>query len=94
VRKLQSFLGLVNFSLHFIPNLAAVTQLLPQLLAKEATFVWTLECQKSFAELKALVQNVFVLAHPDLAGPFKLQTYASNQGLGAVLLQQDCRREW
>jgi hypothetical protein len=94
VRKLQSFLGLVNFSLRFIPNLAIVAQPLRQLLAKGATFAWTPECQKSFLELKALVQNVLVLAHLDFSSPFKLQTYASNHGLGAVLLQQDSQQEW
>ena len=94
VRKLQSFLGLVNFSLRFVPNLASVTQPLHRLLAKGATFSWSPECQKSFSDLKQLVQQVSVLAHPDFSRPFKLQTDASNHGLGAVLLQQDNQQEW
>ena len=93
VRKLQSFLGLVNFSLRFVPNLASVTQPLHRLLAKGATFSWSPECQKSFSDLKQLVQQVSVLAHPDFSRPFKLQTDASNHSLGAVLIQQDNQKE-
>ena len=94
IKTLQSFLGLINFSLRFVPNLAAVTAPLRTLLAKDAKFHWTEECHRSFLRLKELVRKTSILAHPDFSHPFKLQTDASNQGLGAVLLQQNKQHEW
>ena len=94
IKKLQSFLGLINFSLRFVPNLAVVTASLSHLLAKSTDFIWSNACQESFMKLKTLVQQVSTLAHPDFSRPFKLQTDASNQGLGAVLLQENQDKQW
>jgi hypothetical protein len=92
VKTLQSFLGLINFSLRFIPNLAAIN--LPQLLQKNTPFLWTTACQRSFQQLKDMVRDAMSLAHLDFNKPFKLQTDASNAGLGAVLLQQTRLDDW
>ena len=40
IKSLQSFLGLINFSLKFIPNLATITHPLRQLLLKDKKFEW------------------------------------------------------
>ena len=89
VRSLQSFLGLVNFSLKFLPNLASVTYPLRQLLIKDTKFVWSNQCQEIFSMLKEMVRNTPILAHPDFNKLFVLQTNASNYGIGAVLFQQE-----
>ncbi len=94
MKKLQSFLGLINFSLRFVPHLATITQPLRNLLVKGHIFNWTSDCQQSFEHVKRLVQQVSTLSHPDFTKPFKLQTDASNHGLGAVLLQQDDMQQW
>jgi hypothetical protein len=72
IKKLQSFLGLMNFSLHFVPHLASVTQPLRALLAKEAEFRWNEDCQHSFIQLNHMIQKVAILAHPDFSKLFKL----------------------
>ena len=87
VKSLQSFLGLINFSLRFLTNLATLTFPLRQLLQKNVKFKWTTECDVCFQTLKDLVKTAQVLAHPDFQKPFKIQTDASKHGIGAVLLQ-------
>ena len=89
VRSLQSFLGFINFSLKFLPNLASVTYPLHQLLNKDTKFVWLDQCQESFSQLKAMVRNTTTLAHTDFNKLFVLQTDASNYGIGALRLQQE-----
>ena len=90
VKSLQRFLGMITFSLRFIPNLALVTFPLRQLLKKGVSFSWDPACEDSFRRLKTMVKESGLLAHPNFDRPFTLQTDASNQGLGAVLLQADC----
>ena len=89
VKQLQRFLGLLTFSLRFIPRLADLSAPLRALLQKDAPFLWTEACESSFLQLKRTLQASDLLAHPDFTKPFHLQTDASNVGLGAVLLQSD-----
>ena len=84
----QSFLGLINFSLHFVPNLVAISLPLCQLLQKNTPYIWTPACENKLQQLKNMVRDVVILAHPDFFKAFNLQTNASNGGIGAVLLQQ------
>ena len=89
VRSLQIFLGLVNFSLKFHPNLASVTYPLRPLLNKHTKFVWSDQCQESFSQQKEMVRNTPIFAHPNFNKLFVLQTDASNYGIGALRLQQE-----
>ena len=41
-----------------------------------------------------MVRDAVILAHPDFVKPFKLQTDASNGGIGVVLLQQTHTIDW
>ena len=93
VKSLQSFLGLVNFSLRFVPQLATITQPL-QLLLKDTPFSWSKGCIESFRQIKEIIQEAVQLAFPDFGKTFRLQTDASNIGIGVVLLQQDLLDEW
>lgn len=94
VKALQSFLGMANFSLQFVPNLCAITYSIRQRLKKNAKYVWSTACQQSFETLKKVIQEAALLAHPNCQQPFKLQTDASNLGLGVVFLQQDEMGRW
>ncbi len=93
-KSLQSFLGMTNFAMCFISNLAAIVYPLRELLKKGVPFRWTAQCESSFNKLKATLQEATLLAHPDFSKPFRLQTDASNLGLGAVLLQQNINAQW
>lgn len=86
--EVKSFLGLVNFSARYIPNLATVSEPLRRLTKKNVNFVWGHEQKKSFDTLKRCLSNVETLGHYRLdAEKTQLVTDASNVGLGAVLLQ-------
>ena len=54
VKSLQSFLGLVNFSLRFFPQLATITQPL-RLLLKDTPFSWSTTCVESFRQIKRII---------------------------------------
>ena len=51
-------MGLVNFALRFVPNLASISHPLRQLLQKDQKFVWSTQCEQAFLKLKQLIQNV------------------------------------
>ena len=88
-KLLRSFLGMVSFYRMFIPNTASLTSSLSDLLRKGVPepLVWTDETRASFKHLKTALQSHPVLQLPDAHRPFVLRTDASNQGVGAVLLQ-------
>ena len=49
---------------------------------------WTAECQQAFEQLIQLCSKTLILAYANYKKPFKLHTYASERGLGAVLYQK------
>ena len=53
---------------------------------------WTEECQTAFEHLKHLCSQTPILAYANYQEPFRLHTYARENGLGAVLYQKqdDC----
>ena len=87
-RSLRSFLGLASYYRKFVPNFAKVAGPLHALTKKEASFVWSPQCQQAFEKLKALLTSAPVLAFPEFANPFIQETDASGAGLGAVLAQK------
>ena len=93
-KSLQSFLGLDNFSLLFLPQIATITQPLRLLLKKDTTFSWSKSCIESFQQIKRIIQEAAQLAFPDFSKTFGLQMDASNTEIGVVLLQQDHSDDW
>ena len=90
-KQLRSFLGLVGYYRSFVPNFAAIAVPLTDLTSKGASniLVWGEAQQKAFVSLKNYVCNPPVLKLPDVSKEFILQTDASCEGLGAVLLQEE-----
>jgi len=85
--EIRQFLGLINFYRKFIKSFSQISHPLRQLLAKDRPFVWTIECQRAFDELKEKLVIVPVLALPRLDAPFVVRCDASFTGLGFILGQ-------
>ena len=88
--KLQSFLGLINYLQPCIPGLSAQTMFLCEQLAE---WDWNPFTDTAFQCLKAWIfQTLFsaTLVYYGRSKPVVLQTYASEYGLGAALLQSSC----
>ena len=86
-KEVRSFLGAVAFYRMFICNMATVVAPLTDLLKKGAPFEWNERCQVAFTQLKHILCAAPVLQAPDFNKPFSLYCDASNEGVGAVLLQ-------
>ena len=54
---------------------------------KKDAFHWTIDAEEDFLKLKQAMSSLLVLALLDFTKPFILETAASGQGLGAVLMQ-------
>ena len=57
VKTLRQFLGHAGFYRRFIKDFSKIAKLLYKLLEKDAKFVWDIDFQKSFKELKAYLTN-------------------------------------
>ena len=62
-------------------------------MEKNKPFLWTEECTKANQELKDLLFEEPVVAHPDFSVPFRLYTDVYNISLGAILAQKQDGRE-
>ena len=87
VRGVQSFLGFCNFYRRFIKDYSRIASPLNRLTRKDASFVWSNDCQEAFETLKRALTSTPVLRHYDPQLPTRVETDAS-QGVVAGVLQQ------
>lgn len=90
--EVRSFMGLVQYSAKFIPNLASVAQAIQELTKKGARFVWDPKQQSALEEVKRLTALADTLAYFEVGCRKRIIADASLVGLGAVLTQLQ-RRE-
>lgn len=85
VTELKSILGLINYYGRFVNNLAGLLHPLYNLLKKNVSWVWDVNCESAFQRVKDALQSAEVLVHfnPDL--PLKLTVDASSYGIAAIL---------
>ncbi|XP_065078720.1 uncharacterized protein K02A2.6-like [Ochlerotatus camptorhynchus] len=86
--ELRAFLGLINFYNKFVPNLSLKLRSLYALLANDATFVWTNECEEAFQFSKNALLNAELLEYYDPNKPLIVVSDASSYGLGGVLAHE------
>lgn len=83
----RRFLGMCNYYAKFIWRYSDYAQVLHSLTGKNADFVWTEECQRSFDHLKQALCNAPVLVYPNFSAEFRVYIDASEVALGSVLCQ-------
>ena len=98
--RIREYTGMTGFFRQFIKGYAKIAKPLNDLLSGEASKLksepvqLTLEALQVFEELKMKCMTAPVLAFADFEREFRLETDAFNDGLGAVLLQQDDEKQW
>ena len=85
--QLQSFLGAVNYLAKFIHHLSALQAPLQDLLKSESEYVWSANHQVCFEQIKDAVCKYVTLKFYDPSLPTYIETDASQNGIGVVLLQ-------
>ena len=84
----RRFCGMVQYLARYTPNLADALEPLHQLTRKDQPFDWTPECQNSFDRVKTALSQAPTLAFFDPEKELILQVDSSQDGLGAVLMQE------
>ncbi|GFO09025.1 transposon ty3-i Gag-Pol polyprotein [Plakobranchus ocellatus] len=82
------FQGLVGYYKEFVPNFAAVSAPLSDLVRKGQSNImnWGDSQERAYNSLKVAVTSKPVLQLPDVNKKFVLRTDASDRGLGAALM--------
>ncbi|GFN97913.1 multiple epidermal growth factor-like domains protein 6 [Plakobranchus ocellatus] len=90
-REIRAFLGLVGYYKEFVPNFAAVSAPLSDLVRKGQPNVvnWGDSQERAYNSLKIAVTSKPVLQLPDVNKKFVFRTDASDRGLGAALMQEN-----
>ena len=88
--EVRSFLGMANFSSHFIPEYSTTTAPLRALTIKNARFIWSKECDDAFNLIRTALSQEPVMTYFDPARKTKVIVDGSKKtGLSSVLTQQD-----
>ena len=91
-KEVRSFMGLVNYYRRFIPNFVAIAVPITDLTKKGNSNIvkWDEPQEHAFSTLKERLSASPILRLPDHDKGYILRTDASDVGIGAVLMQQDC----
>jgi len=88
VTEVRSFLGLAGYYRRFIEGFSKLALLLTQLTCKGRAFIWDVQCENSFNELKQRLTTAPILILPKSGEPFVVYCDASKLGSGGVLMHR------
>ena len=86
-KQYKSFAGMVNFVSIFCPELQKLLKPIHDLMRKGTQFVWGIEQQNAFDEIKQRLQKPQVLHMPDKIGRFQLYSETNKYAMHSVLYQ-------
>ncbi|CAI7787037.1 unnamed protein product [Closterium sp. NIES-54] len=87
VKELQQFLGFANYYNRFVPQYAKIATPLTNLLKKNTPFKWEDVHQQAMEQLKTALTSAPILILPDPEKDYVIEADASDQAIGAVLMQ-------
>ena len=87
VSGVKRICGMVQYMARFLPNLANDLGPLRALTRKDVEWNWSKACDRAFDTVKKKLTETPVLAYFDSSKEVKLQVDSSQDGVGAVLLQ-------
>jgi hypothetical protein len=89
IAELRTFLGMTTYFRQFIPDFALLAKPLLDLLKKGTAFCWTTIQEEAFQAIKKKLFEAPVLQHINYSHRIVIRTDASQDGIGAVLLQEN-----
>ncbi|GJP71626.1 hypothetical protein CLOP_g2442 [Closterium sp. NIES-67] len=87
VKELQLFLGFANYYNRFVPQYAKIATPLTNLLKKNTPYKWEPKHQEAVEQLKQALTSAPVLILLDPERDYVIEADASDQAVGAVLMQ-------
>ncbi|CAI7872854.1 unnamed protein product [Closterium sp. NIES-54] len=87
VKEIKQFLGFANHYNRFVPQYAKIATPLTNLLKKNTPFKWEDVHQQAMEQLKTTLTSARVLILPDPEKDYVIEADASDQAVGAVLMQ-------
>lgn len=88
-KGVSRFIGMASYFAKFIPKYAEIAAPINELRKKGVKFIWSEKCQENFNKIKTIISNPPVLKIPNYNEEFILHTDASNNAIGACLLQRE-----
>lgn len=89
VREVRSFMCLAGYYQWFIEGFSKITNPITELQKKRKKFVGIKKCTEEFQRLKKMLAKKSKLNVPDMDANFLVCSYASKEGLGRVLMQDN-----
>lgn len=86
-KDVRRLMGMANWYRRFLPDYAAITAPIYNLLRKGVKFEWSAQADKAWQTIKDALMSQPLLTSPDYSKPFIIQTDASDTGIGGVLVQ-------
>ena len=87
-KEVKRFLGSIGFYRRFVRGYSEIAAPLYPLTAAKTKFKWSQIHEEAFNKLKEELKKAPILKLPDFSKDFVIETDASNQAIGAVLLQE------